>query len=188
MHKKYLGITIVIIILTLIFVSCHGKDTSVKDNNNHIHNPAKVTWSPMIISKLEHNYIQDLYENLLNISCSVGELNELSIDTKFTDEWIVQVAVKVSDIRLYIENARKLNMPKDYHETHKLYLESINHYEDSVEYLLLGLQNQDNNMLIKSNESLKNGDFLFYEIKNQIIKRKMINELLNKQFSKFNIK
>ncbi len=117
----------------------------------------------------EENYRSLMQDNAAGFGQALTALGELSGDYEYTDDWNTKAAVQITLIRMYVEEAREIEPPERFKEVHATFLRGMEKYEESMDWLVEGVDELDIDKIEKAAKLMEEGNTYIEQATDKIL-------------------
>jgi len=113
------------------------------------------TESPSLTAS-EQNYAATMAEHSSKVGEALGNLGDLMANPQFLDdEWILDVAIEITIIRLLYEEAQEIEPPNSMADIHYNYMQAMWHYNRSMDLIVEGIDTLNADLLSQATSEIE---------------------------------
>ncbi len=106
----------------------------------------------------EQNYAATMADHGSRVSEALGNLGDLMANPQFLDdEWILDVAIEITIIRLLYEEAQEIEPPNSMADIHYNYMQAMWHYDRSVDLIVEGIDTLNADLIYQATSEMEAG-------------------------------
>ena len=113
----------------------------------------------------EQNYAAAMADHGSRVSEALGNLGDLMANPQFLDdEWILDVAIEITIIRLLCEEAQEIEPPNSMADIHYKYMQAMWHYDRSMDLIVEGIDTLNADLIYQATSEMEAGGEYINEV------------------------
>ena len=151
-----------VVVLAIFIVLAVGSSSDDKPDEQASPDQEQVVTSPEKTDdeKEKDAYLAAMVINSSSFSEAFNKFSEQTLNCDYSDEWVIETAVIVLQIKSLIEDARSISPTPDFEDSHNLYMQAMVKFEESMDLFMEGYDNLDAQMIDRAGTLLDEGNVL----------------------------